>query len=256
VTKDASKASLWDIRPFWGEIPKKKELDVMGNPHVGFHQAKKAALPGVCEAARLLMSDPPAEGVVAEPTAEGAGAAIHSLRVACDWVRKKTGLPIAVGTMSNEEALHVVAAMRELELPKWLEKALEGGAMSAPQVDAAVAVMGARMQVLWDENAKGVKDTAKDSKNAVDAKSGEAAKDSADTEPAKDSAYTKDAPPQQQPTEAEIMMVLQLEQLEAMGFSNSEVNRYALEAANGNLEAAVEVLFMAPPAYEASGSSK
>lgn len=157
VTRDAAKASLWDMRPFWGAIPppqrKKVELDSAGNPKVGFHTAKKKAQQGIQSALRALFA--PFEAPA--PSAVSAAAAVHSLRVAAEWIKKKTGLPIHVGQLSNDEALSVARKLRELpmSLPKWAAAGLDVPADAPARVDAVLAALGAPMQALWADELSG-----------------------------------------------------------------------------------------------------
>jgi hypothetical protein len=156
VTNQAGKASVFSIRPFWAQLPQPTtELDAMGNPKVGFHTAKKAALTDTYRAFKGL-SQAPAEPA-APPTEESAAAALHALRVACGWVKKKTGLPIVVEEVSNEEALKVFNGLRGLDLPKWLLHARPGLAemLSEGRVDAFVETLGSGMLELWHEKRSG-----------------------------------------------------------------------------------------------------
>lgn len=157
VTKDVSKASLWDIRPFWGKIPappappcKQVELDVSGNPKIGFHTAKKIAKDGIHNAFCALLNGC-AEKV--EHTPQSAAASIQSLRVACDWVRKKTGLPITVATIGNDEALSVVQKLRDLPqaLPRWAVKGESIPEDAPARVDTFIAALGQPMLRVWND---------------------------------------------------------------------------------------------------------
>lgn len=152
VTKDAAKASLWDIRPFWGAVPTPAvSLDASGNPKVGFHTAKKAAVPAVVHGLTALLE----AGCPTELSEVEAGAALQSLRVALLWLRKKTGLPVSLGDLSNTEALDVVKALRELpsDLPKWLQTALPTPKDAAGRVDAMVSALAKPMVRAWGEEA-------------------------------------------------------------------------------------------------------
>jgi len=220
VTRDAGKASLWEIKPFWGAVPtpavKHCELDGCGNPKISFHTAKRAAMPGLHDGLCALLGGPASnaplvwteQGIehiqpfigyfpwaavgspftaehlaaiqmrgfptatnetcvacgtaryasaptVQAPTAQSAAAAIHSLRVALEWVNKKTGLPIRVDELRNEEALAVVNKLRSLpkDLPTWARKDFGGSIPDDAhlRVDAFIDAMGRRMQALWQE---------------------------------------------------------------------------------------------------------
>jgi hypothetical protein len=155
VTKDAKKASLWDIRPFWGSIPPPPQntlkFDMAGNPKLGFHTAKKVALPALHHAVHALLTAQPDATI---PTEQSAAAAIYSLRIATEWIRKKTGLPIKVDEMQNDEALAVALKLRELPatLPNWAVKAFGSMCDDAPQrIDAMVGTMGEGIEAMWEE---------------------------------------------------------------------------------------------------------
>lgn len=156
VTKDARKASLFDIRPYWGEVPpppqppKQLELDAAGNPKIGFHTAKKSAVKSLRGAVAALGK--PAAPPTSPLSAREAAAAITSLRVGMEWLRKKSGLPIHIEEISNEEALDVVNKLRELpgSWPKWAAKEVAMPEDAPHRVDAFVMALAEPLLALWD----------------------------------------------------------------------------------------------------------
>jgi len=188
-----------------------------GAPEIGFHQSKRAACAGIKSAIQGFLN--PVDSFKDDAvTSESAAAAVTSLSVAAQWIRKKTGLKIKIEETSSEEALDFVKKLRGLDIPKWMHKG-DVTCFDPQRVDDIIAHLAAPMLSLWSEAKKA---------KADEAAAAEAAEATFIEWPLDDSWNDE--------------WDECLNELKEMGFEDETMNKSLLKETNGNMKGAVKGL--------------